>query len=127
MNVYNNFETLGHYKGSIWVTKHQPDLEQKGLNVCSLIDGDFKVLYYIVKTKNGYTFDHGEFYKDLDGIINEVLSSLGLLNLLSVEPDESVITCQKCNKTFYEGDVNIVDYPIDLCVKCEEEYKNIVK
>ncbi|MCY7947947.1 hypothetical protein P8891_05715 [Bacillus atrophaeus] len=127
MNVYNNFETLSHYKGSIWVTEHQSDSEEKGLNLCSLIGGDFKVLYYIIKTKNGYTFDHGKFYKDLDEIINEALSSLGLLNLLDVEPDESIITCQKCNKTFNEGNVNIVDYPIDLCVKCEEEYKKIVK
>lgn len=123
MDEYNNFETLDHFKGSIWVTKHQKDSEQKGLNVCSLVNGKFKVLHYIIKSEKGYTFDQTKFYKELEEIIEMILISLGAMNLLKTKPDESVITCQKCNKTFYEGNVNIVDYSIDLCVKCEEDYK----
>ncbi|MGE6627806.1 hypothetical protein [Bacillus pumilus] len=122
MNKYNNFETLDYFRGSIWVTKHQANSEQKGLNICSLANGIFTVLYYIVKTENGYTFNHKKYYSNLEEIINKALFSLGLSNLLEQEPDEIIIECEKCNKKFHENYVNIVDYPTDLCNVCEENY-----
>jgi hypothetical protein len=37
--------------------------------------------------------------------------------------DETVITCSVCGLNFDEADVNIIDYDLDLCGKCEEKHK----
>lgn len=38
---------------------------------------------------------------------------------------DSIITCSICGKTFNEADVNIVDYPDDVCINCEPNYVGI--
>lgn len=38
---------------------------------------------------------------------------------------DSSITCSICGETFNEADVNIVDYPDDVCVNCEPNYKEV--
>lgn len=36
---------------------------------------------------------------------------------------EETITCAICNQSLDEADVNTVDYPDDVCVNCEKDYK----
>ncbi|RKJ45990.1 DUF3850 domain-containing protein, partial [Butyricicoccus sp. 1XD8-22] len=41
--------------------------------------------------------------------------------------DESIITCSGCGLDFDEGDVNIIDYDLDLCIQCEKKYLKTIK
>ncbi|MDC3424228.1 hypothetical protein NC797_06865 [Aquibacillus sp. 3ASR75-11] len=36
--------------------------------------------------------------------------------------DETIITCSVCGRNFDEGDVNIIDYDLDLCISCEKKH-----
>ncbi|MEK5081077.1 hypothetical protein MKX73_19315 [Solibacillus sp. FSL W7-1436] len=45
MNKWNNYETLEHFKGKVWVSKSLAT-EKKG-NVCVFFKDDFHVLAYI--------------------------------------------------------------------------------
>jgi hypothetical protein len=38
--------------------------------------------------------------------------------------DEEVASCQECFITYPETEINMVDYDIDICVKCEYEKLN---
>jgi len=42
----------------------------------------------------------------------------------SDEMDETKATCAMCGGTFDECEVNMIDYDIDLCVKCESNIKS---
>ncbi|MFJ8100219.1 hypothetical protein [Lysinibacillus sp. NPDC096212] len=39
--------------------------------------------------------------------------------------DSETITCSICGENFNEADVNIVDYPDDVCINCEPNYGEI--
>lgn len=110
MNIWNNFDTLEHHKGQIWVSKSFRT-ENLG-NICILINEDFHVLAYIsperLKTK------------DLATIVNEVVEANGTAYMLE---DETTIMCSVCCKVFNEADVNIVDYVDDVCISCEKQYQ----
>lgn len=41
---------------------------------------------------------------------------------MAILSDESIITCSVCGNNFEEGDVNIIDYDLDLCTECEKEF-----
>ncbi|WP_080871749.1 hypothetical protein [Oceanobacillus timonensis] len=81
MNKYNNYSTLEHYEGRIWFTKTDNKKEQQGINICQETKEDFRVLYYVIKTEKGYTFDHNKYYS-LDNIVYECLKSNGTLWML---------------------------------------------
>lgn len=87
MNQWNNHETLDHFKGSIWVTKHsKDDTLPKGLNICHHFkynnEEDFRVLYYIILTEQGYTTSYNTFYQTLEEIVNVCLKANGTLAML---------------------------------------------
>ncbi|NUH84776.1 hypothetical protein HUN92_13710 [Bacillus firmus] len=87
MNQRNNHETLDHFKGSIWVTKHsKDDALPKGLNICHQFkydnEEDFRVLYYIILTEKGYTTSYNTFYETLEEIVKVCLKANGTLSML---------------------------------------------
>ncbi|MFT9494341.1 MULTISPECIES: hypothetical protein [Bacillota] len=36
-------------------------------------------------------------------------------------PEDENATCGNCGKTFHENEINMIDYDIDVCGKCEKE------
>lgn len=46
------------------------------------------------------------------------------MNTFSDEMKERKATCAECGKTFDECEVNMIDYDIDLCAKCEANIKS---
>lgn len=117
MNKYNNYSTLNHYKGSIWITKIDEAKENQGINICLKTNDDYNVLCYVIKSKKGYTFNHNKYYS-LDDIVYSFLESYGTLWML-----EDRATCQVCNKSFLETDINMIDYELDVCTQCEKTIK----
>ncbi len=109
MNKWNNYETLEHHEGMIWVSKLLKS-ENRG-NICALENAEFRVLAYISP-------DQLE-NKDLNTIVTEIVKENGTSYMLD---DDSKISCTICGKTFDESDVNIVDYPDDVCINCEKSY-----
>jgi hypothetical protein len=89
MNEWNNFNTLQHVKGSIWITKHDPEVKgPKGLNICEYNQylKDFRVLTYIIKNEKGYCSNPDGKYYDLMGIIESwLMAQFGTLNRLEDE------------------------------------------
>lgn len=41
--------------------------------------------------------------------------------------DKLIATCSVCGLDFDETDINMTDYDLDLCTKCEKEYKEVNK
>ncbi|MGE7843620.1 hypothetical protein ACQKNX_22925 [Lysinibacillus sp. NPDC093712] len=115
MNKWNNYETLEHHKGMIWVGK-LIKTENKG-NICVNQNGEFRVIAYVSPDM----LEH----KDLDTMVAEVVTAEGTQYLL--EEDETKITCSICGNTYDELMVNIVDYPDDVCLKCESQYRERAK
>lgn len=108
MNKLNNFETLEHHKGRIFVSKLFK-LENRG-NICYLQNGEFLLLAYVSPSMLEN--------KDLDTLIKDIVIANGTPYMLL----EDIITCSVCGNSYDEGDVNIVDYPDDVCVNCEKNY-----
>ncbi|MGG6448255.1 hypothetical protein [Pseudobacillus badius] len=102
MNKWNNFETLEHYQGHIWIGKTFKK-ENRG-NICVLQNGDFRVL--------GYVSPEMLADKDLKKLIYDTVESRGTLWMLE---DESLITCSVCGHSYKEEKVNVVDYVDDVC------------
>lgn len=111
MNKWNNFETLEHFRGYIWISKELKETS-KG-NVCVLQDGQFKVLAYIEPSRLEK--------QDLESLIHNIVKANGTLWMLE---EEDLITCTVCNNMYEEEQVNIVDFEDDVCVYCEETYQN---
>lgn len=111
MDNYNNLNNLTHFKGAIWISKSF-NTEKKG-NICLKVQdtGEFQVLSYIspIQLKN----------RNVKDVVESSINALGLMKWLEFE-DESIITCSVCGFSYDEGDVNIVDYELDLCVVCEK-------
>ncbi|MBQ0137939.1 MAG: hypothetical protein KBT36_01435 [Kurthia sp.] len=105
MDEWNNYETLEHHEGMIWVSKLFKT-ENRG-NICMLKNGHFHVLAYIAPAQLKT--------KDLNTVVMETLNAAGIRNM-------EYITCSICGKDFDEADVNIVDYPDDVCISCEKNY-----
>lgn len=108
MNKWNNQDTLEHFEGMIWVS-NLFKTERRG-NICFLKNDEFRVLAYISP-------DMLE-NKTLSTVVHEIVKANGTLYMLYEEP----ITCSICGKSYNEADVNIVDYPDDVCIKCEKTY-----
>ncbi len=99
----------------IWVGKLLKT-ENKG-NICVNQNGEFRVIAYVSpEMLEG---------KDLDTLVSEVVTSEGTQYLL--EEDETKIACSFCGNTYDELTVNIVDYPDDVCLKCEADIANVSK
>lgn len=105
MDEWNNYETLEHHEGMIWVSKLF-ETENRG-NICMLKNGQFHVLAYISPEQLEK--------KDLNTVLLETLNARGMQNV-------EYITCSICGKDFDEADVNIVDYPDDVCINCKKTY-----
>lgn len=118
MGNYNNIKDLIHFKGGIWISKSF-NTEKRG-NIClkNQDTGEFQVLAYISPLEI--------VNRHFEDVIESNLKALGLLKWLEFE-DESVITCSSCGFSFDEGDVNIIDYDLDLCIQCEKEHLHVIK
>lgn len=69
MNKWNNYETLEHYNGMIWVSKSL-EKEKRG-NICVLHNDEFRVLAYIAPYQLAG--------KNVTTLIEEVLNANGTL------------------------------------------------
>jgi len=80
-----NLENYQHYKGLVWITKHDLDSDCKGVYACIRGKEGFQKIFYFIATKEGYTHDHKKFYT-LDEIIKKGLTSFGVGKLLDDLP-----------------------------------------
>lgn len=114
MDNYNNLKDLIHFKGGIWISKIF-ESENRG-NIClkNQHSGEFQVIAYISPSELEN--------RDFKVVVESTLKALGLIKWLELE-DESIITCSVCGLNFDEGDVNIIDYELDLCVQCEKSHR----
>ncbi|MED5094532.1 hypothetical protein [Bacillus safensis] len=74
-------ENFQHFKGRVWITKHDLDSDCKGVYACIPAKEGFQKIFYFIATKKGYTHDHKKYYT-LDEIVKKGLSSLGLEEFL---------------------------------------------
>lgn len=72
MNQWNNFQTLRHYEGIIWVSKLF-ETESRG-NICFYKSGDFHVIAYVAPEEY--------IEKGLDGVVKSRVHGLGLQYML---------------------------------------------
>lgn len=89
MNKWNNYETLEHYKGMIWVGKQLKTENRR--NVCVNQNGEFRLIAYVSPDML--------LGKDLDTLVAEIVIAEGIQYLLE---DETIITCSICGNTYDE-------------------------
>ncbi|MFD2328816.1 hypothetical protein ACFSR7_06085 [Cohnella sp. GCM10020058] len=63
-----------------------------------------------------------EFLKSLQEVTQELLEMREVSERGSSANPENLVTCSVCGCGRHESDVNIIDYPIDVCVICEPKY-----
>jgi hypothetical protein len=71
------YEEYELYKGDIWISKQDRSKEIQGTNIAMLQhNGKMKVLYYVIRNGDRWTFTHNEYFT-LDEIVWKCLKAMG--------------------------------------------------
>lgn len=65
-----------HYKGDIWISKQKESLEIQGTNIVVLKNEELKVLGYVIRKNDQWTYTHSK-YVSLEEMVWSVLKSCG--------------------------------------------------